>query len=97
MGRARRWRRGPLWIRALPGPTDQPPRIAFAIGRTVGGAVVRNRLRRRLRALIADRADQLVPGGTYLIGAGPDACGIPTDQLAATLTELLGAVRQELR
>ena len=32
-----------------------PPWVAFAIGRAVGPAVVRNRLRRRLRAVLATR------------------------------------------
>ncbi len=50
-------------------PTD-PPRVAFAIGRRVGGAVVRNRLRRRLRELA--RASAL-PGGAWLVSAGPAA------------------------
>jgi len=42
--------------------------VAFAIGRAVGSAVVRNRVRRRLRMLIS--AEQLPPG-VYLWGARP--------------------------
>jgi ribonuclease P protein component len=44
--------------------------VAFAIGRRVGGAVVRNRLRRRLRELA--RASSL-PGGAWLVSAAPGA------------------------
>ena len=47
-----------------------PPRVAFAVGRRVGGAVVRNRLRRRLRELA--RASSL-PGGAWLVSAAPAA------------------------
>jgi ribonuclease P protein component len=49
-------------------PLATPPRVAFAVGRSVGSAPVRNRVRRRLRALARDHADQLAPGW-YLIGA----------------------------
>ena len=49
---------------------DDPPRVAFAVGRRVGGAVVRNRLRRRQRELA--RASAL-PGGAWLVSAGPAA------------------------
>ena len=42
--------------------------MAFSIGRTVGSAPVRNRIRRRLRAVARARADQLAPGW-YLVGA----------------------------
>jgi ribonuclease P protein component len=46
-----------------------PPRVAFAIGRPVGNAVVRNRVRRRLRAVCAANAGDLAPGHCYLVGA----------------------------
>ena len=54
----------------VPGSPTEPPRVAFAIGRKVGGAVVRNRLRRRLRAIAAELG---LPPGAYLIAAGPAA------------------------
>jgi ribonuclease P protein component len=50
--------------------TDGPPRLAFAINRQVGGAVVRNRIRRRLRAVFADLAPSL-PAGAYLLRPSP--------------------------
>ena len=49
-------------------------RVSYAIGRGVGSAVVRNRLRRRLRAILADRhrgADGPLPPGDYLFVAAP--------------------------
>ena len=49
---------------------EGPPRVAFAVGRRVGGAVARNRVRRRLRSLA--RASTL-PAGAWLVGAGPGA------------------------
>jgi ribonuclease P protein component len=80
----RRARRGPItvtWVAASPGG---PPRVGYAVGRDVGGAVVRNRLRRRLRGVVADLAPSLAPG-TYLIGAGPAAVELSPADLRATV------------
>jgi len=43
-----------------------PPRVAFAVGRRVGSAVTRNRVRRQLRAATAEIARGLPPGA-YLV------------------------------
>ena len=43
-----------------------PPKVAFAIGRPVGTAVTRNRVRRRLKAVLRDSS---VPAGLLLVGA----------------------------
>ena len=67
----------------VPGSASEPPRVAFAIGRKVGGAVVRNRLRRRLRA-IATELD-LAPGA-YLISAAPAAATLPYRELRALVS-----------
>ncbi|MFZ4514895.1 MAG: ribonuclease P protein component [Acidimicrobiia bacterium] len=96
LGRARRWSRGPLWIRAVPGPATNPPRVAYAIGKAFGGAVERNRLRRRLRAVFARRAGDLVPGGAYLVGAGPATAELDFEALDEAVAQLLARVRQEL-
>jgi ribonuclease P protein component len=66
-----------------------PPRVAFAIGRSVGNAVARNRLRRRLRALCADHADRLAPGHSYLVGATPEARDASYADLDAAFCSLL--------
>jgi ribonuclease P protein component len=53
---------------------DAGCRLAFAVPRRVGTAVVRNRVRRRLRAGFAELAAAgAVPSGTYLLGVGPEA------------------------
>jgi ribonuclease P protein component len=62
--------------------------LAFAIGRPVGGAVVRNRLRRRLRSIFTELAPD-VPAGTYLIGADPSATTLDYGDLRRTLCTLL--------
>ena len=66
------------------------PRVAYAVGRRAGGAVVRNRIRRRLRAIVreAGLAGALVPGN-YLIGAGAPAATLPYRELRTTVMEAL--------
>jgi ribonuclease P protein component len=87
--RGKRARGGGLSVTWLPGPDDgTPPRVAYAIGRSVGGAVVRNRLRRRLRAIVTDLAPDLRPG-TYLIGADPSVAAFEHGDLRRTLCTVL--------
>ena len=79
-----RRRVGPLTVTRL--STDAGgspvPAVAFAVGKPVGPAVARNRLRRRLRHLIAD----LAPApGTYLVSAGPAASTLADQDLRELL------------
>ena len=89
LSRAPRARRGPLTVRAVTGPPGQPPRVAYAVGRTAGSAVARNRLRRRLRAAVHEERGALVPGTAYLVGASPGASELSFAQLRAELREAL--------
>lgn len=50
--------------------------MAFSIGRSVGSAPVRNRIRRRLRAIARAQAGQLTPGW-YLVGADAEYAVTP--------------------
>ena len=80
---------GALSARFLAGEPDEPSRVAYAIPRAVGGAVERNRLRRRLRATVRELEPELRPGA-YLVGAGPAVMR----STAAELRESLAAVLQ---
>src|SRR5213078_2199229 len=84
----RRTRVGPVTVTFVDGPTDQPPRVAYAVGRRVGGAVVRNRLRRRLRAIVCEAAADLRPGA-YLISAAPGAANLTFGDLRSTVSRAL--------
>lgn len=83
---ARRVRRGPITLTFVPGPPNDPPRVAYAIGRTVGGAVIRNRLRRRLRVVLCEFGPLLRPGA-YLVAAAPGAASLSFGELRNTVAE----------
>jgi ribonuclease P protein component len=66
--------------------------VAFALGRDIGGAVARNRLRRRLRAVChdLDRAGELPPGA-YLLRAGRPASELSFGDLARCVAQNVSA------
>lgn len=87
--RARR-RSGPLWVVRADGADGA--RVAYAVPRKVGTAVERNRVRRRLRAMIADLdRDGHLDAGLYLVGVRPEAVGLDTAELRHHLHRALGA------
>jgi ribonuclease P protein component len=47
------------------------PRLGLAVSRKLGGAVVRNRLKRRLRAAFEELAPRVPPGADYVLVARP--------------------------
>jgi ribonuclease P protein component len=59
--------------------------------------VERNRLRRRLRATVRDLESELVPGGRYLVSAGPSAMKTTPAELTETLRTVLRAARERQR
>lgn len=89
--RARR-RSGPLWVVRADGAGDGEVRVAYAVPRTVGTAVVRNRIRRRLRAMITDLdRDGHLGAGLYLVGVRAPAADLDAPTLRHHLHRALGA------
>jgi ribonuclease P protein component len=89
-----RARAGALSLAYVPAASASvPPRVAYAIGKRVGGAVVRNRLRRRLRAVFAGLPAAAVPAGDYLVGAAPEAAVLTFAEASSLVKRLLDAVR----
>src|SRR3954452_23874430 len=87
----RRVRRGPITVTWAPGDPAEPPRVAYAIGRHVGGATERNRVRRRLREIVRDLDRPLEPGA-WLIGATPEVAKLSYGELKAAVAEAVGAL-----
>ncbi|WAX79116.1 ribonuclease P protein component [Streptomyces sp. KMM 9044] len=77
-----------------PGENDAPTRAGFVVSKAVGGAVMRNKVKRRLRHLMRDRVALLPPGSLVVVRALPGAGDADHAQLAqdldAALQRLLG-------
>ena len=65
-------------------------RFGLSTGRRLGGAVVRNRVRRRLREVLRVMAPSFQPGWDVLIIARPALVEADHDALVGTLRRLLG-------
>ena len=70
----------------------QPPRVGLVVSKAVGNAVVRNRTKRVLRALMRARIAALPDGVDVVIRANADLPGAPTTALAQDLDRLLATV-----
>lgn len=73
-------------------PTLSFPHVGYAIGRQIGGAVERNRLRRRLRAIMSTHDMELAPGW-YLFGVSGAARTYGYTQLEANVGRLIRGIR----
>ncbi len=72
---------------------DAAPRFGLTVTRKVGGAVERNRIKRRLRAVLMTQALQPQEGHDYVIVARRDALSMPFPALAAELARALRPAR----
>jgi ribonuclease P protein component len=79
-----RGRSGPVTVSFLTQPCWSRPEVAYAINKQVGTAVVRNRLRRRLRAIVAEQAASL-PVGAYVVRTGPAGSSLGFDELKVAM------------
>lgn len=75
-----------VWVKAS-GPVA---RAGFAVGKKVGKAVVRNRVKRRLRAALAALRPRLVGSPWVMVVAKAPAAGAAYADLAASLEKALG-------
>ena len=67
-----------------------PARAGFVVSKAVGTAVTRNRVKRRLRHLVAARMDKLPDGAVLVVRALPPAAGAAIGELARDLDSALG-------
>ena len=82
--RGRAWSNDVVVIRALPNERENN-RYAFAVSRKVGSAVVRNRVRRRLREAV--RALPFAAGADVVLIARPVAARLPFSNILAAVRD----------
>ncbi|HET6189371.1 MAG TPA: ribonuclease P protein component [Trebonia sp.] len=84
-------------------PSSDPAKVGLIVSRAVGSAVVRNRVKRRLRELMRGRLASLPRGCLLVLRAHPAAASARQADLAADLDLVtgrllrrqVGALRQE--
>jgi ribonuclease P protein component len=88
-------RRGRLFlVEALDRGDGGNPRVGYTVTKKVGNAVVRNRVRRRLReAVRTHAADDMTPGSDYVIVGRKDVLSAPFGQLKAELSRRFRTTR----
>ena len=80
------------WLPPEAASAPTPPRAGFAVSKAIGGAVLRNRIRRRLRAVLRQLATEgRLPAGAYLLGGSASLATMRWAELvelvAATIAE----------
>ncbi|TDB79569.1 MULTISPECIES: ribonuclease P protein component [unclassified Micromonospora] len=74
--------------------TSAPTRAGFVVSKAVGPAVVRNKVRRRLRHLVRERLAALPAGSTLVVRALPAAAEVSYARLGADLDAAVDAARR---
>ncbi|HEY7486378.1 MAG TPA: ribonuclease P protein component [Streptosporangiaceae bacterium] len=74
--------------------SDGPPLVGFIVGRVVGNAVARNKVRRRLRHLTRGHVARLPRGSLLVVRANPSAGSARHEELAAELDSALRRLLQ---
>ena len=73
------------------------PRVGFVVSKAVGNAVVRNRVKRRLRHLAREHLSSLPGSAALVVRALPAASTASTRELSADLARCLARVQAEVR
>ena len=60
-----------LVLHFLPRESGQPALVGFVVSKSVGNAVARNKVKRRLRAILARRVSRLPQGSVLVVRALP--------------------------
>lgn len=72
-------------------------RVGFVVSKAVGNAVIRNRVKRRLRHLVRDRLTSLPDSGALVVRALPAAAASASAELADDLDRCLHRVLEAPR
>jgi ribonuclease P protein component len=76
---------------------DEDPRLGLAVGRQLGTAIERNRLKRRLRAAFDEVKERVPPGRDYVLIARPGLSEAIAGQGFPWLVERVGEVFERSR
>ena len=76
--------------------TEQASRVGFIVSKAVGNAVVRNRVKRRLRAQVAPLLATVPPGTDLVLRANPAAAGAASREIGEALARTLETLIAQL-
>jgi ribonuclease P protein component len=84
--KGRRAGRRTVVLHLLVSSEPDPPRVGFVVSKAVGGAVQRNLVQRRLRAVMSAALPSLPSGSLAVVRALPAAATASYDELGADVT-----------
>lgn len=76
--------------------SDNSPLVGFVVSKSVGNAVERNQVKRRLRSIMATRLAELEPGGKIVVRALPAAKDATSQTLAADVETAIASTGRKL-
>lgn len=77
---------------------DQRPKLGLTVSRRIGGAVVRNRLKRRVRECFRLRLRAMLPAGVAIVVIARQGAGeLTSAALAAELEAAAASLNRRLR
>lgn len=76
--------------------TGAPPRVGLVVSKAVGSAVERNRVKRRIRGILAARLDSVPAGTDLVVRANPGSAAADFVALEADVTRTLDAAVRRL-
>jgi ribonuclease P protein component len=79
-----------------PDAAGEPPRVGFVVSRAVGVAVVRNRVKRRLRSVVRGLLCSLPGGSLLVVRALPQAATADHADLAAELGSVMAKMLRQV-
>jgi ribonuclease P protein component len=86
---------GPVVVHQALDVGASAPLVGLVVGKGVGGSVVRHRVARRLRAVLAQRLDRLPAGSGTVVRALPAAATRSSAELGAGLDQALARLARK--